>query len=67
MPQGGLALGLWLATVANSGGELLFGAWIAGVGVNYVALVAYAAVLSRPDALDVELAGLALQQGAVRA
>lgn len=54
---GGLTFGLWLAAVAGSGGGLLLGAWIAGVGINYVPLAAHAAALSRPGALDAELAG----------
>jgi hypothetical protein len=54
---GGLALGLWAATAARTGAGRLLGAWIAGVGVNYVALAWHAAALSRPGALDAELAG----------
>jgi hypothetical protein len=35
----------------------LVGAWVAGVGVNYVPLALFAASLSRPGALNAELAG----------
>jgi hypothetical protein len=54
---GGLALGLWVATAASSGAAQLVGAWVAGVGVNYVPLALFAASLSRPGALNAELAG----------
>lgn len=36
----------------------LFGSWVAGVGVNYAAHAWYAALLSRPGALEAELAGV---------
>jgi hypothetical protein len=54
---GGLALGLWMATAGSGGAAQLVGAWVAGVGVNYVPLALFAASLSPPGALDAELAG----------
>ena len=35
---GGIGLGAWAAATAATAGWLLFGAWAAGVGVNYAAL-----------------------------
>lgn len=53
-----LALGIWIATSAPSLGGRLAGLWVIGVGLNYVALAAYAWLLyRRPGALDAELAG----------
>ena len=53
---GGVGLGVWVAVAATAGWQL-FGAWMAGVGVNYAALAWQAALLSRPGALEAELAG----------
>jgi hypothetical protein len=52
------ALGLWLVAVASNPGGRVFGAWMAGVGLNYAALTACAMALSRPGALEAELAGV---------
>jgi hypothetical protein len=49
-------LGVWVAVAAAAGWKL-FGAWLAGVGVNYAVLAWQAASLSRPGALEAELAG----------
>ena len=38
----------------------MFGAWVVGMGVNYAALAWQAALLSRPGALEAELAGVDL-------
>jgi hypothetical protein len=54
---GGLGLGVWVAATADSTFSRAFGAWIAGVGVSYAALAWQAESLSRPGALDAELAG----------
>ncbi len=54
----GLALGVWVAVAAGPAGWQAFGAWMAGVGVNYAALTWHAVSLSRPGALDAELAGV---------
>ena len=54
---GGLGLGVWVAAAADSTFSRVFGAWIAGVGVSYAALAWQAESLSRPGALDAELAG----------
>ena len=37
--------------------EIGFGAWLIGMGANYLALALHAVLLSRPGALDAELAG----------
>lgn len=50
--------GLWVAGFARGAGWRFFGVWLAGVGVNYVAVALHAVSLSRPGALDVELAGV---------
>jgi hypothetical protein len=54
---GGMGLGVWVAATAAAAGWKLFGAWVAGVGVNYAALTWQAVLLSRPGALEAELAG----------
>jgi hypothetical protein len=53
-----LALGAWLVTAASSIGTLIFGIWLIGAGLNYAPLAAHAIALSRPGALDAELAGV---------
>lgn len=57
-PVGGMCLGVWVAATAGTALSQLFGAWVAGVGVNYAALAWQAALLSRPGALEAELAGI---------
>jgi hypothetical protein len=52
----GVALGAWVAVAAPSVAGQVFGAWMAGVGVNYGVLAWYAASLSRRGALTAELA-----------
>ncbi|HEY2078127.1 MAG TPA: hypothetical protein VGH53_17495 [Streptosporangiaceae bacterium] len=56
----GAGLGIWVAIGATSVGWQLFGAWVVGMGVNYAALAWQAALLSRPGALEAELAGVDL-------
>ena len=56
----GVGLGIWVAVAATSVGWQLFGAWVVGMGVNYAALAWQAAVLSRPGALEAELADVDL-------
>jgi hypothetical protein len=55
---GGIALGLLVAFRGTSVGRRLIGAWIVGIGINYVALAVRAASLSRRGVLDAELAGV---------
>jgi hypothetical protein len=55
---GGLGLGIWAGVAATTTGTQVFGAWIAGVGINYAALVWQTALLSRPAALNAELAAV---------
>ena len=55
---GGIALGLWIALSSPTVGWQLFGAWLIGMGANYLVLALHAVSLSRPGALDTELAGV---------
>lgn len=50
-----LILGIWLATTVTTVGPRVLGAWIAGLGVNYLALAWQAAALWRRGALAAEL------------
>ena len=52
-----VAFGVWLAAFSSGLTGRVLGLWMAGSGVNYVPLAAYAIALSRPGALDAELAG----------
>ena len=54
----GAGLGLWVAVAATTVGWRFFGAWMVGMGVNYGALAWQAVQLSRPGALEAELAGV---------
>lgn len=54
---GCLVLGIWLAVTVTTVGPRVLGAWIAGVGVNYLVLAWQAAALWRRGALAAELAG----------
>ena len=54
---GGVGFGIWIAVFAAAAGTQAFGAWMAGVGVNYGALAWQTIPLARPGALDAELAG----------
>ncbi len=51
----GIGLGAWVAVASATAGGRWLGVWIAGVGVNYIALALQAASLSRPGALEAEL------------
>jgi len=51
------SLGL-LAVVQGSGWWVVVGIWLIGAGVNYVPLALHAQSLSRPGALERELAGV---------
>jgi hypothetical protein len=53
-----VALGIWLAVEASGLGARIFGIWLIGAGVNYAPLAVYAILLSRPGALEAELAGV---------
>jgi hypothetical protein len=53
---GCIIVGVWLAATVTTVGPLVLGAWIAGIGVNYLALSWQAAALSRRGALAAELA-----------
>lgn len=55
---GGTAIGAWVMVAASRTGTEVFGAWIAAAALNYVPLSVYAIRLSRPGALDAELAGV---------
>src|SRR5258708_27855237 len=51
-----VALGIWLAIEASGLGTRILGIWLMGAGVNYAPLAVYAILLSRPGALEAELA-----------
>ncbi|MFE2070405.1 hypothetical protein ACFXDH_49960 [Streptomyces sp. NPDC059467] len=53
-----VAFGVWLLMRATGPGSSVLGAWMFAAGLNYIPLAAYAVVLSRPGALDAELAGV---------
>ena len=57
-PTVALALGGWLVFGVSGLGAHVFGIWILGAGLNYAPLAAYAISLSRPGALEAELAGV---------
>ena len=48
----------FLAIVRGSGWIVVLGIWLVGAGVNYVPLAVHAQSLSRPGALEAELAGV---------
>ena len=52
-----VVFGSWLAAYASGAGRVL-GIWMIGAGLNYAPLARYAIALSRPGALDAELAGV---------
>ncbi len=51
-----VALGIWLAVGASGLGTRILGIWLIGAGINYAPLAVYAILLSRPGALEAELA-----------
>jgi hypothetical protein len=51
-------LGLVLIVGSSSLGTRILGIWLAGAGLNYAPLLAYAIALSRAGALEAELAGV---------
>jgi hypothetical protein len=51
-----VALGIWLVTAARGLGARILGIWLIGAGLNYAPLAAFAVSLSRPGALEAELA-----------
>jgi hypothetical protein len=53
-----VAFGVWVLTSGSDVGVRVFGAWLVGAGLNYAPLAAYALALSRPGALEAELAGV---------
>jgi hypothetical protein len=57
-----VALGAWLAIESSSLGTRIFGVWLIGAGLNYAPLAVYAVLLSRPGALEAELAGVDVGQ-----
>lgn len=57
-----MALGIWIETTASSLGARILGIWLIGAGLNYAPLAAHAIVLSRPGALDAELADVDTHQ-----
>ncbi len=55
---GSVVLGLVTLSTAHGGRTAAVGAWLVGAGLNYVPLAAHAVSLSRPGALQAELAGV---------
>jgi hypothetical protein len=53
-----VGFGVWLVSAASGPGGMAWGLWLAGAGLNYVPLTIYATALSRPGALNAELAGV---------
>lgn len=51
-----VALGTWLVIGASGLGTRILGIWLIGAGLNYAPLAAFAISLSRPGALEAELA-----------
>ncbi len=51
-----VALGAWLVIGASGLGTRILGIWLIGAGLNYAPLAAFAISLSRPGALEAELA-----------
>ncbi|MGW5560542.1 hypothetical protein ACWER9_25380 [Micromonospora sp. NPDC003944] len=50
--------GGWLLASTDSFNTRAFGLWLVGAGLNYAPLSLYAIALTRPGALDAELAGV---------
>lgn len=59
----GAGLGIWVLLTAGSPGWRAFGAWVAGVGLNYLPLSLHALSLLRAEALARELEGVDLRGG----
>jgi len=55
---GGVVIGLLVALRSAGIGWRLLGAWLVGIGINYVALALHALSLSQRGVLDAELAGV---------
>jgi hypothetical protein len=53
-----IAFGVWLLASASGPGGRALGTYVIGAGLNYAPLAAYAVMLSRPGALEAELAGV---------
>ena len=57
-----VAVGIWIAAFSSALAARVLGVLMAGSGANYALLTAYAIALSRPGALDAELAGVDVTQ-----
>jgi len=57
-----VGIGLWILTQSSETGGRLLGLWFVGAGLNYAPLAVYAIMLSRPEALEAELAGVDTRQ-----
>jgi hypothetical protein len=53
-----VGFGIWVLTHTSDLGGRAVGLWFIGAGLNYAPLAAYALILSRPGALEAELAGV---------
>lgn len=54
---GMVGFGVWVWTNASEVTGRILGLWLVGAGLNYAPLAVYAVMLSRPGALEAELAG----------
>jgi hypothetical protein len=61
---GCVGLGVWSWTTASSTVALAVGAWLIGVGANYVPLFLESSLLLRAGAIDRELAGVDIRREA---
>jgi hypothetical protein len=64
---GCIGLGIWSWTTASSPVALAVGAWLIGVGANYVPLFLESSSLLRAGAIERELAGVDISREAQRA
>jgi hypothetical protein len=53
-----VCVGVWILSQSSDTNGRLLGLWFIGAGLNYAPLAVYAIALSRPGALDTELAGV---------
>lgn len=53
-----VGFGAWLVAAASGLGGRVLGVWVIGAGLNYAPLAWHAIGLSRPGALEAELAGI---------
>ena len=57
-----VCVGVWILSQSGGTSGRLLGLWLIGAGLNYAPLAVYAIALSRPGALETELAGVDTEQ-----